>query len=95
MNTHRQPHRMIARKVSVKRRYGASMPTVPSDRLRRRCARPEGQATDPEHVMRGLDQCHARLAAMPTDFLNWVEEAPVWPVDARECIGAAHDTVSG
>lgn len=95
MNTHLQPHRaqnhrMIARKVSIKRRYGASMPVAPSDRLGRRSTYASGRGwpRDPRRAS-DMDQCHARLSAMPADFLDWVDAAPAWPEGARECLGEA------
>jgi len=93
MNTSNQPHSAVARKVSVKRRYGAAMPAVPSDRLQQRWARPErkGRDADMHLATRGLAQCHARLAAMPADFLDWMEKVPPWPATAPECLGSVRD----
>jgi hypothetical protein len=93
MNPYSQPHSAIARKVSVKRRYGASMPAVASDRLRRRWMRPasEERSVAMQDATPGLAQCHARLAAMPADFLDWMEDVPPWPANVRERLGAAHD----
>lgn len=87
MNTNHRSHRAIARRVSVKRRYGVSMPAGPSDRLRRRMRPKADEGARHTRWPGDLNPCHARFAAMPSDFLNWLDEPPAWPAGTRECIG--------